>query len=471
MSQRSNGRSATRTLSGLLVSAVAGSALLATGPAQAATYTVGPSVTTTTVTVVPSDDAYLDSAAPYRNTGSAVKVVASKVGIPTKTALFKFTVPAAPEHGVLSGARLELTANRNLPARVDLRRLSSTSWNEKTVMVKTGVTATDTLASLAPAADSKALSFDVQKFVSPATTQGFGVTTPAGTAELISKEAAAGHPRLVLTYTVTTQSTVRIGMNTPKDLWDVRLAESGGVDSRRIFDDLATPDFGINLAKSEAAAGRMPILSFKVPANDWAGVAQGKYDAQLKSLATELSKVDGQVFVTLHHEPVGDGTPTNYAAMMRRALPILGAPANVDAGPIVNGFWWSKTAMGYTDAEIAQWLPADVLAVSEVVAADTYQGGDATKPGENAGVKIARMSAWADRVGVKRLGIGEYNGVDAASITAAGDALLADPRFVFAAIFNSNVNNRDGINWALTGDRLAAFQETVAKSRAARSGS
>jgi hypothetical protein len=100
------------------------------------------------------------------------------------------------------------------------------------------------------------------------------------------------------------------------------------------------------------------------------------------------------------------------------------------------------------------------------VAADTYQGGDAAHPGEDAGVKIRNLSRWADRVGVKRLGIGEYNGVDARSITAAGQAILADPRFVFADIFNSSNNNRAGIDWTLTGARLDAFRATVAAARA-----
>jgi hypothetical protein len=81
-------------------------------------------------------------------------------------------------------------------------------------------------------------------------------------------------------------------------------------------------------------------------------------------------------------------------------------------------------------------------------------------------VKIANMSKWATRVGVKRLGIGEYNGLDAASITAAGNAVLADPRFMFADIFNSNNNTRDGVSWQLVGDRLTAFKSTVAKAHA-----
>lgn len=465
-------------MAALTVLAISGGVLAVSGPASAVTAPAAAAVITTkTVVVTPSDDAYTDSSAPRRTTGTATKVVAGTANGATKTALLKFAVPAAPKGGVVAKAQLAMTAERTLPARVDLRGLSSTAWKESTVTLAAGVKPTTTLVKAVPAAGGKTLVFDVSKQVAPGTVQAFGVTAPTGVAALVSKEAPAGRPQLVVTYTVTTQAPVpvlvnqvRIGMSTPQAEWSKRLGETGGVYSRRIFDDLATPDFALGLARSEAAAGRMAILSFKVPNNDWAGVGAGRYDAQLKALATELGAVKGRTFVTLHHEPAGDGSAAHYAAMMRRALPILGAPTNVDAGPIVNGFWWSAQGQGMTDAEIAQWLPADVLKVSEVVAADTYQGGTAVKPGENAGVKIRRLSGWADRTGVKQLGIGEYNGVDAVSLTAAGDAVLADPRFVFAAVFNSDKNNREGINWTLTGDRLVAFKATVAKSRVMRAG-
>lgn len=259
-----------------------------------------------------------------------------------------------------------------------------------------------------------------------------------------------------------------IGMSTPRSEWAASLAEVGGVDARRIFGQLASHDGEVALARSEIAAGRYPVLSFKVPRNDWAGAAAGKYDPQLRALVGKLAALPGRVSVTIHHEPSGDGTPQAYAAMQRHVLPILSPPANVDATVIVNGFWWSAKAQGYTDAEIAAWLPADVLRLAEIVAADTYQGGTTARPGENAAPKIRGLSAWATRVGVTKLGIGEYNGLDAAAITAAGDAVLADKRFVFAACFNSSANNRPGVDWKLTGDRLAAFKATVAKSRQIR---
>lgn len=282
---------------------------------------------------------------------------------------------------------------------------------------------------------------------------------------LLEEEAGEVDPATGLTAAL---PVVRIGMSSPRSEWATAFAEVGSVDARRLFGELASPSSIVTLAGSEIAAGRLPILSFKVPGDDWAGVAAGRYDAQLRSLTAALDALPGRVFVTLHHEPVGDGTAASYAAMQRRALPILGAPSNVLAGVIVNGFWWSAGRQGYTDAEIAAWLPADVRGLAEVVAADTYQGGTTADPGEDAGVKIRRMSAWATRVGVRRLGIGEYNGLDADAITSAGDAILDDPRFVFGSCFNSSENNRVGVDWALTGDRLEAFQATVAAARALR---
>ena len=150
-------------------------------------------------------------------------------------------------------------------------------------------------------------------------------------------------------------------MSSPTGRVVPRLGQVGGVDSRRVFDNLDSPDSAVKLATSEAAAGRMAILSFKVPGNDWAGVGRGVYDTQLRALTTRLDAVNGPVFVTLAPRAGRGRDSRDYAAMMRHALPILGAPSNVDAGPIVNGFWWSQGSQGMTDAEIAQWLPADVL--------------------------------------------------------------------------------------------------------------
>lgn len=292
----------------------------------------------------------------------------------------------------------------------------------------------------------------------------------AGGSALTSRESAGpqGGPQLPR------ETNVQFGMSAPVDLWSARLEEVGTVDVRRIYGDLGSPERPIAIAEAEVAAGRMPVLSFKVPGNDWSGVAAGSYDALLQDVARRLAMPGGRVFVTLHHEPASDGPPDEYAAMMRHALPLLGRAPNVDAGPIVNGFWWSSAAAGLTDNEIAEWLPPDVLARSEVVVADSYETVTAGRIVEGPDTKIARFSAWARRVGVERLGVGEYNGLSAQSIRSAGLAVLADPRMEFAIIYNSNLNSSMDVPLELTGGRLRAFRDTLAladRLRAAGGGS
>lgn len=259
-------------------------------------------------------------------------------------------------------------------------------------------------------------------------------------------------------------SKVMWGMASPRDQWSARLGEVGEdrVQSRRLFATSPTALAGIlREAHSEVAAGRYPIVSMKLPSGmTWAQAAKGAFDEGFDQVGQDLALLQRGTFA-VHHEPVNDpdGSAADYVAMtlrwMGRVRPL--AP-HIDLSTIVNGFMWSAKAQGFTDDAIAAWLPDELLEAADITAADCYHGGTPAKPLENAGVKIERMSAWATRKGVKRLGIGEFNGLSASAITHAMDAVRSDGRFVYAAIYNSNVNNREGIEWVLTGERLEAFR-------------
>jgi hypothetical protein len=245
-------------------------------------------------------------------------------------------------------------------------------------------------------------------------------------------------------------------MSAPLNLWDQRVSEVGtGLQARRLF----FADFTATLGKAQEAcdAGMYPVMSFKTGAYTWAQVATGTADSALRSLATRLGALSCDVFVAVHHEPAGDGTAADWSAMQVHALPILGGPlgGKIKVGVIGNGWWWSGTSQGYTDAEIAAWITPGVRNVSDVIAGDTYQS---TTTSEEVAPKIKNMGSWARRVGgVRALGVGEFNGPTAVGITHATDALAADPLFAWGCVWNADGSTAT----VLTGDRLAAFQTAL----------
>lgn len=244
-----------------------------------------------------------------------------------------------------------------------------------------------------------------------------------------------------------------LGMSAPDSLWDQRVKEVGpGLQARRLFYTSFTAS--LSLAKAAIAAGQLPVISYKVPS--WSGVAQGKYDGDLRALAVSLAALGGPVFVALHHEPAGDGLAADWAAMQVHALPILKAGgSNITVGCIGNG-WWFNTSGGYTDAQLATYFTPAVRKVSDVIAADTYQ---MTAGAEGPGPKMKRMAAWARRVGdVKALGVGEFNAQSAADISNACAALKNEPLFAWGLLWNSDTSTVTH----LSGDRLAAFKSALA---------
>ena len=186
-------------------------------------------------------------------------------------------------------------------------------------------------------------------------------------------------------------------MSAPVQFWDERVREVGpGLQARRLF--FTSFDASLAKATEACAAGMYPVMSFKTGAYSWSQVATGNADAALRALATKLTALPCDVFVAIHHEPAKDGVPVDWAAMQVHALPILGGPSGgeIKVGVIGNGWWFSPSKQGYTDAEIAAYITPGVKAVSDVIASDTYQMTDTS---EEAAPKIIGMAAWARRTG------------------------------------------------------------------------
>lgn len=247
----------------------------------------------------------------------------------------------------------------------------------------------------------------------------------------------------------------KLGMSAPTGAWDQRVKEVGsGLQARRIF--LGSFTASLTMPAAACRAGMYPVISFKTGSYTWGQVAHGKADAKLRSMAKKLAALPCNVFVAVHHEPFGDGKPKAWSRMQAHALPLLGKHKGVKVGVIANGWWWSRGKHRLTRAQIAKWIPRSVIAVSDVIAADTYQR---SATGEEPSVKMKRMAGWARRVGgVKALGIGEFNSPTAIGITHAVRELAAEPLFAWGCIWNTT----GGIATVLTGARLTAFKSALA---------
>ena len=293
---------------------------------------------------------------------------------------------------------------------------------------------------------------------------GFSGTTASASNALTHQRSATQKPGKA----APPASKALLGMSAPSSLWAQRVSEVGtGLQVRRLF--FADFSASLSMATTACNAGMSPVMSFKTGAYTWAQIAAGSADTALRALATKLNALPCNVFVAIHHEPSsGAGTPTagelgsatDYANMQAHALPILGGTigGKVKVGPIGNG-WWYNTKGGLSDAQLKVWLSPAVLAASDFVAADTYQG---LATAETVASKIQRMGAWAGRTaGVRALGLGEFNMQTAQGMTDATTALRASPLFAFGCIWNM-----DGTGAAhahvLTGQMLTNFKTALA---------
>jgi hypothetical protein len=247
-------------------------------------------------------------------------------------------------------------------------------------------------------------------------------------------------------------------MSAPQSDWAARVREVGpGLEARRVFVNSLTG--GLGVATQACNDGMYPVISFKTGSYSWTQVASGAADAALRSLASRLGALPCDAFATIAHEPDGNGTAAQWSSMEAHALPLLGADPGVKVGVIGNGWWWSSTNRGLSDAELAAWIPRSVINVSDVIAGDTYQG---KANGESPAAKMANMAAWARRVGgVQAMGLGEFNAQSGADITAITNELGGDSLWAWGCLWNANGGG--GANsTVLTGDRLAAFKQALA---------
>jgi len=251
-----------------------------------------------------------------------------------------------------------------------------------------------------------------------------------------------------------------IGMSAPASQWDQRVSEvGGGLAARRIFGDLANGATSqIRIVERAHADGMLPVISYKV-GGDINGAINGRFNAVAEQAATRLASYGLPTAVTFWHEPNPDITGAQYVAASKQLLPIF-KRGELRVGPLLNG-WLLNNQMATWSA----YCPDELLDLWDWVGLDTYESGTPERPGSvKPADRIPALAAFLASRGYDHLpmAVGEYNGYSAETIAEAGETLLSTPNVWFGCVFNSDSGAKGEV---LTGDRLTAFQNTLADPR------
>ncbi|WP_346387352.1 hypothetical protein [Nocardioides sp.] len=290
-----------------------------------------------------------------------------------------------------------------------------------------------------------------------------GVSAVAAPGLLAPSLAAGARPEPLRTNikSILAAGTPLVGMSSPRGVWDQRVREVGpGLTARRIFADLGSgPSSQIRLVEQAHEAGILPVISYKV-GGDVAGAVSGKYNAVAEKAAARLASYGKPTAVTFWHEPYGDMSGAQYAAATKQLLPIF-KRGKLRVGPLLNG-WLLDNQRGV----LASYCPDELFGIWDWMGIDTYESGTMENPGSRKpGARIPALRAFLKSRGHGKMpiGVGEYNGYSARTIAAAGEQLLSTRDVWFGCLWNST----GGRGRVLTGNRLAAFKQTLADPRSA----
>lgn len=257
-------------------------------------------------------------------------------------------------------------------------------------------------------------------------------------------------------------------------------ATGGHLEARRIFLGSITDTDTVGMLQACNNQNLVPVVSCAVGGTfTWAQIRAGNADGAITTLANRIKNTMGTrpIYVTINHEPdkqsdpktVGEGGDgADFGPMLVRAANIVrGIYPQAKVGPILNGWWFSAQARGFTDAQINYWMDASARAQFDFIAADHYAALDES---ERAITRAQRHVAYLNRVGFAgSAGIGETNGWTPADLNDMFNYAKTNPKFAggFALLWNSTVPNAQPDDWKPVHETglLDDFQDILANWR------
>jgi hypothetical protein len=219
------------------------------------------------------------------------------------------------------------------------------------------------------------------------------------------------------------------------------------------------------LADADQKGIQFPVLSFKIPGNNWAGMAAGNYDSGLAAIAqVALERADAGHFpfaVVFHHEPNGDGQGVDWVAMNRRAIWYLGGrrggtatstyvAANDVTGEainacsvhlIYNAFIFDGQAP--SGGTFAQWTnPALMADLNENRGIWGWDAYDTFNNAHRTSDRMQAMFDFGEAHGANCYGIGEWGCYDATDMAACWEIQKRNAaKLVYSDYWNSGANS------------------------------
>lgn len=156
----------------------------------------------------------------------------------------------------------------------------------------------------------------------------------------------------------------------------------------------------LTTAKADVAANRLPHVSVKTFDGDWAGVAAGKYNAQIDDMLRKLDTLGGPVWFTAHHEPENDSkNPAEWRAMQkhfRDRMNVVGTK-NIAFMPVLMSWTWETSKYGPKDRNPEDWWVAGIW---DAYMVDPYSDKVGIGIIDSDGTGWKQFAAWSEKKGL-----------------------------------------------------------------------
>jgi hypothetical protein len=314
--------------------------------------------------------------------------------------------------------------------------------------------------------------------VGPAPGAVLGATTQTTSDSAGGKQSTSKKPLSLPTSLIpgTPAKRVLLGFSasdTLRPTYDEAIKMTGPVYMRRLYSKWYSAKALNKMLDKCDSRKQYCVVSFKVPGNNWKGVAAGEYNKDLDDLIKTALARPRSFALAVHHEPQGDGPAKDWEAMQEYLVQYLApAHAKLTFTTIANGWWWNPH-YGKDAAYIATYYSPSLIAKMNkyggIMAADFYDAqtdvnGQYKGKADRLSVKLKAYTEWARAKGVHSIGAGEFGASTGSELTAGWNVMYKNADlWRYASYFNSLANS--DFDWRLVPTGYPAYNASVSIDR------